>query len=61
LHGNVLWRLSVAGLWVHAQFLVKKGQLLVELALGHRELIEPRPSLGVGGTEARRWLWFGAA
>jgi hypothetical protein len=33
---------------------VKKGQLLVELALGLCELVEPRPSLGVGA------LWRGA-
>jgi hypothetical protein len=52
---------SVAGLRVHPQLLVKKGQLLVELALGLRELVEPRPSLGVGGVMARCWLWFGAA
>jgi hypothetical protein len=45
--------LSVAGLGVHPRFLVKKGQLLVELALGLRKLIEPCPSLGVGGTVAR--------
>jgi hypothetical protein len=41
LHGDVLFRLSVAGLRVHLQLLVKKGQLLVELALGLRELVEP--------------------
>jgi hypothetical protein len=49
LHRNVLCRLSIARLWVHPQLLVKKGQLLVELALGLRELVEPCPSLGVGG------------
>jgi hypothetical protein len=55
LQGDVLCRLSVVGFWVHAQFLVKKGQLLIELALGLRELVEPRPSLGVGGMVARCW------
>jgi hypothetical protein len=61
LHGDVLFRLSVAGLRVHLQLLVKKGQLLVELALGLRELVEPCPSLGVGGAMARCWLRFRAA
>jgi hypothetical protein len=32
LHGNVLCRSSVEGLGFHAQLLVEKGQLLVELA-----------------------------
>jgi hypothetical protein len=49
LHRNVLCRLSVVGLWVHSQLLVKDGQLFVELALGLREFVESRPSLGVGG------------
>jgi hypothetical protein len=39
------------GLSMHAQLLVKKGQLLVELAPRLREFVEPRPPLGVGGTE----------
>jgi hypothetical protein len=49
LHRNVLCRLSIVRLWVHPQLLVKKGQLLVELALGLRKLVESCPSLGVGG------------
>jgi hypothetical protein len=53
LHRNVLRRLSVEGLWVHPQLLVKDGQLLVELAPGLRKLVEPCPSLGVGGAVAR--------
>jgi hypothetical protein len=61
LHGVVLCSLSVAGLWVHPQFLVKKGQLLVELALVLRELIGSRPSLGIGSAVARSCLRFGAA
>jgi hypothetical protein len=61
LHGDVLWRSSVVGLGVLPQFLVKKGQLLVELALGLRELVEPCSSLGVCGVVARCWLWFRAA
>jgi hypothetical protein len=52
LHGNVLCRLLVTWLWVHPQLLVKKGQLLVELALGLCELVEPWSSLGVGGVVA---------
>jgi hypothetical protein len=40
---------------------VKKGQLLVELALRLLELVEPRLSLGVSGIVARCWLRFGAA
>jgi hypothetical protein len=50
LHGDVLCRSSAAGLGVHPRFLVNKGQLLIELALGLRELVKPRSSLGVGGT-----------
>jgi hypothetical protein len=61
LHGDVRCRSSVAGLGVHPQILVKKGQLLVELAHGLCELIEPPSSLGIGGAVARCWLWFGAA
>jgi hypothetical protein len=61
LHGDVLCRSSVTGLRIHPQFLLKKGYLLVKLALGLRELVEPRTSLGVGGAVARCWLWFGAA
>jgi hypothetical protein len=52
LHGNILCRLSVVGLWVHPRLLVKKGQLLVELALGLCELIELCPSLAVSGAMA---------
>jgi hypothetical protein len=44
-----------------SQLLVKKGQLLVELALVLRELVEPCSSLGVGGAVAWCWLRFGAA
>jgi hypothetical protein len=61
LHGDVLCRSSVVGLGIHAQLLVKKGQLLVELAPHLRELVEPRPSPGVGGAVARSRLRFGAA
>jgi hypothetical protein len=61
LHRNVLCRLSIVWLRVHPQLLVKNGQLLIELALGLRELVEPRPSLGVGGTMVWCWLRFGAA
>jgi hypothetical protein len=43
-----LCRLSVVGLWVHPQLLVKDDQLLVELAPGLREFIKPRPPLGFG-------------
>jgi hypothetical protein len=51
LHRTVLCRSSVAGLGIHAQLLVNKGQLLVELASRLREFIESRPPLGVGGAE----------
>jgi hypothetical protein len=61
LHRDVLCKLSVAGLRVHPQLLVMKGQLLVALALGLRELVEPRPSLDVSGAVARCWLQFRAA
>jgi hypothetical protein len=50
-HEDVLCRSSVAGLDIHPQFLVKKGQLLVELVPHLRELVEPRPPLGVSGAE----------
>jgi hypothetical protein len=53
--------LSVAGLEVHHQFLVKEGQFLVELAPRLHELIEPRPSLSIGSSVVRNWLRFGAA
>jgi hypothetical protein len=49
LHEDVLRRPSVAGLGIHAQLLVKKGQLLVELAPHLCELEERRSPLGVGG------------
>jgi hypothetical protein len=39
------------GLGIHAQLLVKKGQLLVELAPGLREFVESRLPLGVGNAE----------
>jgi hypothetical protein len=48
--------LSVVALGVHPKLLVKNGQLLVDLALGLRELVEPCPSLGVGG--AVMWCWL---
>jgi hypothetical protein len=41
--------------------LVKKGQLLIELAPRLCKLIEPHPPLGVGGTVVRSQLRFGAA
>jgi hypothetical protein len=61
LHRDVLCRPSAAGLGIHAQLLVKKGQLLIELAPRLREFVESRPPLGVGGTVARSRLRFGAA
>jgi hypothetical protein len=61
LHRNVLCRLSVAGLWIHFQLLVKDGQLFIELALGLCEFVEPRPSLGVGSAVTRCRLRVGAA
>jgi hypothetical protein len=60
LHGDVLFRMFVAGLGIHAQLLEKKGQLLVELAPCLCEFVEPRPPLGVGGTVARSRIRFGA-
>jgi hypothetical protein len=60
LHAVVLCRSSVVGLDIHPQFLVKKGHLLVELGPHLRELVEPRPPLGVSGAVARSRLWFGA-
>jgi hypothetical protein len=56
LHRILLCRLSVVGLWVHSRLLVKDGQLFVELALGLREFVESRPSLGVGSAGTRCWL-----
>jgi hypothetical protein len=53
LHWDILCRSSVMGLGVHPHLLVKKGQLLVELVPRLRELVEPRPSLGVGGAVVR--------
>jgi hypothetical protein len=61
LHRDVLCRLSVAGLSIHAQLLVKKGHVLVKLAPRLREFVKLRPPLGVGGTVARSRLRFGAA
>jgi hypothetical protein len=61
LHRDVLCMLSVAGLGIHAQLLVKKGQLLIELVPRLRELVESWPPLGVGGAVARSRLRFGAA
>jgi hypothetical protein len=61
LHRNLLCRLPVAGLWVQSQFLVKNGQLFIELALSLREFVELRPSLGVGGAVTRCWLQVRAA
>jgi hypothetical protein len=45
LHGDVLCRLLVAALDIRPQFLVKKGQLLVELAPRLRELVGLAPRL----------------
>jgi hypothetical protein len=53
LHRDILCRLSVAGLWIQPQLLVKDVQLFVELALGLREFIELRLSLVFGGAVAR--------
>jgi hypothetical protein len=61
LHRDVLCRLSIAGLGIHAQLLVNKGQLLVELAPRLRKVVESRPPLGVGGAVAWSRLRFGAA
>jgi hypothetical protein len=60
LYRNVLCRPSVAMLGIHAQPLVEKGQLLVELASRLREFVEPCPLLGVSGAVARSWLQFEA-
>jgi hypothetical protein len=56
-----LCRSPIARLGIHPQFLVKKVQLLVEVAPRLCELVEPRPPLGVGSAMARSRLWFGAA
>jgi hypothetical protein len=56
LHRDVLCRSSIAGLDIHAQLLVKKGQLLVELAPRLCELVEPRPPLA----SAARWRGAGS-
>jgi hypothetical protein len=61
LHRNVLCRSSIAGLGIHAQLLVKKGYLLVELASCLREFVESRLPLGVSGAVAQSRLRFGAA
>jgi hypothetical protein len=45
----------------HSQLLVKDGQLFIELALGLRKFVEPRPSLGVGGVLTQCWLRVRAA
>jgi hypothetical protein len=58
---DVLCRPSVAGLGIHAQLLVKKGQLLVKLAPCLHEFIESRPPLGVGDAVVRSRLRFEAA
>jgi hypothetical protein len=49
------------GLSIHAQLLVKKSQLLVELAPRLYELVEPCPPLGVDGAVAQSRLRFGVA
>jgi hypothetical protein len=61
LHEDVLCRSSVVGLSIHAQLLVKKSQLLVELAPRLYELVEPCPPLGVDGAVAQSRLRFGVA
>jgi hypothetical protein len=61
LHGDVLCRSPVARLGIQPQFLVKTGQLLVELAPRLRKLIEPRPPLGIGGAVAQSQLQFRVA
>jgi hypothetical protein len=61
LHRNVLRRLSIAGLGIHAELLAQKGQLLVELASRLREFVKPRTPLGIGATVARCWILLGAA
>jgi hypothetical protein len=61
LHEDVLRRPSVVGPDIHAQLLVKKGQLLIKLAPCLRELVESRQPLGVDIVVARSQLWFGAA
>jgi hypothetical protein len=60
LHGDVLCRSPVIGLGIHAQLLVKKGQLLIKLAPCLRELVETSLPLGVRGVVARSQLRFGA-
>jgi hypothetical protein len=51
LHRDVMCGSSVAGLNIHAQLVVKKGYLLVELASPLCEFVESRPPLGVGDAE----------
>jgi hypothetical protein len=47
LHGHALHFL-VAGLGIHAELLVQKSMLLVELASCLREFVKPHTLLGVG-------------
>jgi hypothetical protein len=61
LHRHALRRLSIAGLDIYAEFLLYKGQLLVELASCFCEFVAPRTPLGVGAAVAWCWLRFGAA
>jgi hypothetical protein len=61
LHRDHLCKLPVVGLQVLPQLLVKDVQLFVELAPGFHELVESRPSLGIGGAVVRRRLWVGTA
>jgi hypothetical protein len=53
--------LSIAELWVHPQLLMKDVQLFVELALGLREFVESRPSLGIGSAVTQSRLRVGTA
>jgi hypothetical protein len=66
LHRDHLWGwlwfgLPVVGIWVLPQLPMKDGQLFIELAPGFRELVKPRPSLGVGGMVTWRWFRIRAA
>jgi hypothetical protein len=61
LYRDHLYRLPIAGIWVLSQLPVKDGHLFVELVPGLREFVESCPSLGLGGTVMRQWLWVRAA
>jgi hypothetical protein len=53
LHGHALRRLSITRLGICAEFLMQKGQLLIELAPCLRQFVESGPPLGIGTMMAR--------